>query len=309
MDISRHPHDAFFKAWFSRPEALLELIQSSFPHEIVAQLDFSTLTIEPGNFIDEELAEHFSDLAASVHTKEGEIRVYILVEHKSYHDPGALLQILRYMVRVWSEEKKGNPTKPLTPILPLLYYHGDKSPISGDFLSLYNGKIPESIKKYQPDFLTQIVNLTKMEPMELEAGEKVVAAAVLMKNMRKGLRGMLEALTSLLERYGKVFLLDPNFGILEKYVGSVEVESSINLKESLIDMARSIQAKEGAMTFAQYFKAEGRQEGRQEGESLGIQLGKKEEKFEIVKRMKAKGVSVSDISDFTGLDEKEIRDI
>jgi predicted transposase/invertase (TIGR01784 family) len=80
-----HPHDAFFKSYFGNQENLTELVKASFPASLTRLLDFSTLTIEPGTYIDEELQAHFSDLAASVQTTTGEAKVYVLVEHKSYH--------------------------------------------------------------------------------------------------------------------------------------------------------------------------------------------------------------------------------
>jgi predicted transposase/invertase (TIGR01784 family) len=49
-----------------------------------------------------------------------------------------------------------------------------------------------------------------------------------------------------------------------------------------------------------------RVEGRAEGERIGISKGKAEGKIEIAKRMKAKGLPIDEIVDFTGLSETEI---
>jgi predicted transposase YdaD len=37
-------------------------------------------------------------------------RVYILIEHKSWSDSAALLQLLRYMVQVWTAEQRAGAT-------------------------------------------------------------------------------------------------------------------------------------------------------------------------------------------------------
>jgi len=66
-----HPHDAFFKSYFCNPENLTELVKASFSASLTRLLDFSTLTIEPGTYIDEDLQDHFSDLAASVRSNTG----------------------------------------------------------------------------------------------------------------------------------------------------------------------------------------------------------------------------------------------
>ena len=139
MNLSgRRPHDAFFTAYFSRPAAFAQLLEFTLPAEVYSMLDLSTLSIDTGSYIDEHLRRHFSDLAATVRVSAqahgaadtplsapagdagsplsppsadpdvgaGTANVYVLVEHKSYKDSSALLQILRYMVRIWSEQQK-----------------------------------------------------------------------------------------------------------------------------------------------------------------------------------------------------------
>ena len=58
--------------------------------------------------------------------------IYVLVEHKSYPDGGAPLQILGYMVRLWQKyaregkdpEGRTARAQALTPIIPFLGYTG-----------------------------------------------------------------------------------------------------------------------------------------------------------------------------------------
>ena len=62
--------------------------------------------------------------------------VYVLVEHKSYSDSEAVLQMLSYMVRIWQRHVngKGNEgrtaraarARTLPPIIPLLAYSGTR---------------------------------------------------------------------------------------------------------------------------------------------------------------------------------------
>ncbi|MEI6388593.1 MAG: Rpn family recombination-promoting nuclease/putative transposase [Spirochaetota bacterium] len=110
-----NPHDKFFKTWFSRPENLIPFLETALPADIFALLDVSTLAISDGTFIDEEHREHFSDLSASIQLQGREARLYILVEHKSYADKWALLQILRYMVQTWTRDARTEAAVPLLP--------------------------------------------------------------------------------------------------------------------------------------------------------------------------------------------------
>jgi predicted transposase YdaD len=75
--------------------------------------------------VDEELRQHHSDLLFRVRLRGSEAFAYLLLEHKSSPDPGARLQLLRYVVRIlthWYEQNK--PKLPLPPVLPLLANQG-----------------------------------------------------------------------------------------------------------------------------------------------------------------------------------------
>ncbi|MEX2442604.1 MAG: Rpn family recombination-promoting nuclease/putative transposase [Alkalispirochaeta sp.] len=146
MEIHR-VHDRFFRSFFSQPVHLRGLIRTSVPADVVAMLDLASLKVEPGTWIDKRNREHLSDLAVSVEVvghdgnddgrtaddireveysepRSSTAKIYILVEHKSYRDPAALLQLLRYMVQVWTAEVRSGGAPPLTPIIPVLVYHG-----------------------------------------------------------------------------------------------------------------------------------------------------------------------------------------
>ncbi len=63
-------------------------------------------------------------------------------------------------------------------------------------------------------------------------------------------------------------------------------------------------------TLADDLRAEGRQEGRQEGEKLGMRKGREEGREEgrreAARKMKESGLSIEQISRFTGLSHREI---
>jgi hypothetical protein len=71
MTLPYHPHDSFFKELFSRPEAAKDFVRHYLPPEVVAVLELRSLTIAKDSFIDETLAEHYSDLLYRVQLKVG----------------------------------------------------------------------------------------------------------------------------------------------------------------------------------------------------------------------------------------------
>lgn len=54
--------------------------------------------------VDERHRDQLSDIAATAKLEGRDARIYVLVKHKSYRDPSALLQIIRYMVQAWSRD-------------------------------------------------------------------------------------------------------------------------------------------------------------------------------------------------------------
>ena len=81
--MTNTPHDAVFKAVFEQPEHAAAELQHVLSADLVAAIDWSSLALEPGSFVDEELADQHSDLLFSASAKgSGEsVLVYLLFEH------------------------------------------------------------------------------------------------------------------------------------------------------------------------------------------------------------------------------------
>ena len=157
-DIS-HPHDRFFRSQFSDPEMLSGLLQEVLPAEIASQIEPESITVDSSSYLDEEQRSHFSDIAASLRLAGYDGEVYVLIEHKSYPDRGALLQLLRYMLQSWSRDLRRG-AKYLKPIIPVLFYHGRKTKLATRFSDLYAADLPEMLKRYQPDYQAQVFDLS-----------------------------------------------------------------------------------------------------------------------------------------------------
>ncbi len=146
----QNPHDHFFRDSFSRPEIIRDFIQEYLPIELLADIELDTLNLEDGSFVDEEMQTHHSDMLYSFQRTDSETSyIYLLFEHKSYPDSEVALQLLRYMVRIWSQVPRENGK--LRPIVPLVIYHGERRwQIASDFHSMLN--LPEAWKPHTPQF-------------------------------------------------------------------------------------------------------------------------------------------------------------
>src|SRR5438105_11145536 len=56
------PHDKFFKEAFSHPEIAFDVFQTTLPQRLVQEAEWTAMSLRPGSFVDEHLAETSADL-------------------------------------------------------------------------------------------------------------------------------------------------------------------------------------------------------------------------------------------------------
>jgi predicted transposase/invertase (TIGR01784 family) len=122
------PHDEFLKATFGRREIALDYLQYLLPSKLHQVLDLSKLERVNGSFVSPALKEYFSDMVYQCPLIEaGQVESVcpiFLFEHKSKYTSRPHLQLLRYLLDAWDEQLQNK--KKLTPIIPIVVYHGQK---------------------------------------------------------------------------------------------------------------------------------------------------------------------------------------
>jgi hypothetical protein len=108
------------------------------------------------------------------------------MEHKRSPDPGARLQLLRYVVRVlvqWYDENKQQ--LPLPAVLPLLAHQGPEGwTCSCEFADLF-GPVPEALRRYLPSFQHALIDLAPMDHRTLSAEVRLRAFLKALKYSRR----------------------------------------------------------------------------------------------------------------------------
>src|SRR6187397_144791 len=95
------PHDRLAKAVFSQLEHARAELSAVLPAALVERMDWSTLELLSGEFVDPALKHLHTDLLYTVHVAGGEACIYVLLEHMSTVERTMVLRLLRYMTRVW----------------------------------------------------------------------------------------------------------------------------------------------------------------------------------------------------------------
>jgi len=167
-------HDRFFKARFGQIDHMRGLLRGFLPASLSRALDYDSL-----NYIDTEkiglsYEKAHLDLVLSARVDDVPVQIYLLFEHKSAPDPSVFLQLLRYMVALWTLDQ-GNDKRP-TPVLPFIFYHG--TPVWSfperflDFCS-----VPELLRPYALDFSSLVLDTGRVPDQEIRQAVNHLGAA------------------------------------------------------------------------------------------------------------------------------------
>lgn len=275
MDSVHNPHDALFREIYSRKAEARSFLAHYLPEDVLAVLDVDSLDICKDSFVDEELKAYYSDILYSVQLAGQPGYVYVLFEHKSYPDRLIHLQILDYMLKIWRlDQHKGETTRKLPIILPVVLYHGGAPWMYGrQLLDLLCGPT-DQLTAYVPDFRILLTDLSAYADDDIQG--TIVSRVVLLlfkhifdPDLHDRLPDILKLLRELSTQESGLRMLET---VLRYVYSAVERLSA----DEIVDIARQTLHQQGggiSMTIAQKLRQEGRQEGRQQGLENGEVIG------------------------------------
>jgi predicted transposase YdaD len=118
-------HDTLFKHVFSDPDNAAAELRAVLPARIARAVDWSTLRLEPGSFVDSDLAERHCDLLFSADLAGRRAYLYFLFEHRSKPDPWMPLRLAGYVLRIWEDVRRREPERQRLPVvIPVVLHHG-----------------------------------------------------------------------------------------------------------------------------------------------------------------------------------------
>ena len=260
-------------------------------------LDWSSLTLMPDSYVDDELRASESDLLFAVEWRPVEqrpgaaepgdlrrsLRLYLLFEHQSSPDRLMRFRLLKYCCGIWDDflrSAEAKETPDLPPIVPLVFYQGESRwHHATEFSELF----AEPVRRWPwtPQFKHLLVDQSQTD-VGAVPGETLGRAAqlALMAAARRELRGALarEALARTVRLMGELDRAGQGerFRAVVFYV--LHTQDKETLREFFAALRREVRGPGGdVMTYAEELIREGRQEGelkgRQEGELKGRQEG------------------------------------
>ena len=253
------PHDKLVKSTFSDPDNARAFLQANLPSHLTRRMDWNSLSLLSGSFIDPEFAATSSDLLFSVKIDGHLAFLYILFEHQNQEDPLIGLRLLTYMVRIWNDYLRSNPGATKLPaILPLVLAQDNKPwKSSTRFADLVD--IPEGagadIKKHIPDFEFQLVELYRM-PFD-----KILGTPMGILTLRALKAEKLQALLDdpVWDETLLIQLSPASFEMLMRYILDRDLDKPAFRRK--LKTLQNPKLSKNAMSLAEQFRQEGRQEG------------------------------------------------
>ena len=172
-------HDTFIRAILSDIALATDYFRSCLPANVSEKLDFASIVQLPDSYVSDDLQPTISDIVYSCALKntKRQVRICLLVEHKSYRDKYSPVQIGGYIFSGLLKQLANK--EELTLILPVLLYHGKGQWKYRKLSSLFE-HIDPAWKSYLPDYDYIYHNLGEISDIEVEVlNNKFLAASLL----------------------------------------------------------------------------------------------------------------------------------
>ena len=255
-----HPHDLMVRAVLSDLTEAASFLQTHLPEAVSQALNWSTLTLLEGSFVDEDLRESEADLLYEVEHVSGatSLWVYVLLEHQSTPDRWMRLRLLKYCCRIWDLSFRDYPEqRELRAIVPLVFYQGERSwSYSSEFAELF----AEAVRDWPgvPRFSHGLIDQSGMQPDEVQGDLKVRIMQLVMLAAYHPTVAWMERVASLLDSLAS---LPPSGGInhVRLFVLYILATQEPKAAQSFRDVLRQYAPEVGddLMTYAQELLAQG----------------------------------------------------
>ena len=298
-------HDMFFKSVYCDPDLALELFQLIFSKEELEACDWKNLKAEK-----DSLKEKRADLVFSVPLKidpKTKVKIFILLEHKSYYNPAIFSQMLYYQTILHENSLKSGT---VSLIMPVLCYHGKAQwKWAKTFQeAVYKGfleKIPAEFRENMIDYKIRLLDLQDPKLKGVFEDKNIKSRGFL--NLLKeiwGLRRTCEGLKRVLALFSnlpdnkKQLMVSVSDYLQSVFRAGREFKTMWQTAEQ--ELVREGILKEGGyMNTLEYMSIR--------EQKKGWLKGRKEERQEVILKMLKEKLDIALVSKVTGVSVKEIK--
>jgi predicted transposase YdaD len=277
-------HDALFKATFSSVERAAAELRAVLPPALATKLDFSTLTLAPGTYIDPQLVGSQSDLLFRAQISGQSAFVFLLFEHQSTVDRLMAFRMLRYVVRILErhiEDVGAEQALPLPAVIPVVLHHSatgwTASTRLAELFAPELAQLPD-VAPHLPQLAFLVDDLSQLTDKELEARNLGDFATLALWSLRdsRSPQQFLQSLSYWAAALQRLAVSEEAaLKQIFRYLSLVVPDLMPQVIPTLLHDAAP-DAEQVIMTLAEQWKAEGEAKGEARGEARGEAKGLRE---------------------------------
>ncbi|EPA8943277.1 Rpn family recombination-promoting nuclease/putative transposase [Escherichia coli] len=294
------PHDALFKSFLTHPGTARDFMEIHLPKDLRELCDLDSLKLESASFVDEKLRALHSDILWSVKTREGDGYIYVVIEHQSREDIHMAFRLMRYSMAVMQRHIEHDKRRPLPLVIPMLFYHGSRSPYPWSLCWLDEFADPTTARKlYTAAF--PLVDVTVVPDDEIVQHRRVALLELIQKHIRqRDLMGLIDQLVILLVTE---CANDSQITALLNYILLTGDEA--RFKKFISELTRRMpQHRERIMTIAERIYNDGWLLGMEKGK---MEKGKEEGEQRLLRLLLQNGADPEWIQKITGLSTEQMQ--
>ena len=156
-------HDNFFKELMQQPGNAMRFLRERLPEELAGLLGPEPPEVLPGSFVKQLHPSHTDLLLKVVLTDGCPLLIHLVLEHKSYPEPSARLQLASYVVDVLERWQVEHPRSAVPPVVPVLVYNGTRRWSYSTELADLAGEVPVVVRKHMLSLEHVLVDLSAIE--------------------------------------------------------------------------------------------------------------------------------------------------
>ena len=215
--------------------------------------------------------------------------IYVVIEHQSREDIHMAFRLMRYSMAVMQRHIEHDKRRQLPLVIPMLFYHGSRSPYPWSLCWLDEFADPTTARKlYTAAF--PLVDITITPDDEIMQHRRIAILELLQKHIRqRDLMLLLEQLVTLIDEgytSGSQLVAMQNYMLQRGHTEQADLFYGVVRDRET--------GGESMMTLAQWF------------EEKGIQQGRQEVSQEFALRLLSKGMSREDVAEMANLPLAEI---
>ncbi len=267
LAIIHHPHDGYFKAFFSVPEHAAEFFRRHLPPEVVACVDWLQLENVSAAYLSDDLQASHADLvfAAPMGGRRG--LVHFIFEHQTTVDEGMPLRLASYTLSLLTRHRQTHGL-PLPPVVTFVLHQGPErwtAPCRLRELFDIDGDESRTWAPLLPDFTHGLLDLTTFEPDSADLGQAQRVVLQLMKMARE--KRVLEFFDTLAAQ-ALDCLSDPLLHTTLVY--ALSADPTLDLQVLVRKLSSNTPVHMEALSIAQKLLLEGQEKGLERGYGLGV---------------------------------------